>query len=85
MTRAVSALLHGDFDGAWMLHPFSWIVTPALAIGAVLAFLPRRLRIPLVRTMSPWERWLMPGLWFSAALLGFWIYRLASGSFPATI
>jgi hypothetical protein len=85
LTRALVALWHHDFALAWVIHPFSWIVAPVAIAALVAAALPRGQRIPLARRVASWERFWMPGWWFTVSLLGFWFYRLALDGFPSTI
>jgi hypothetical protein len=62
MTRALSALLHGDFAAAWRLHPLSPAALSVLAGiggGAFLELLGYALRLP----------WRHPAFWGGAAIL----------------
>lgn len=78
MTRALAALLRGDWATMWRLHPLAAIVTIegllTWALWGWLVFVRRR------RIDEAWMLWLL--LANAGFLLVVWIVRLASGTLP---
>jgi len=64
--RAIHALLHGRVGEAWRLNA---ALFPALALGALYAWSPRRLRPLLYASATPWI--------IAAATVAWWIGRNA--------
>ncbi len=82
MTRALTALSHGEFGIAWFDHPFSYLVWPVmawLALGAVVPKLRRR-SLEYVERRDPSLSRLAWTLF--ALFLAFGVFRFAGG-YPA--
>ncbi len=62
--RAIHAMLHGDFRAAW--H-YNAALLPGLAVAALYAWRPRRLRRILFSSATPYA--------LAALVIGWWVGR----------
>ena len=66
LTRAMHALLHGEWGRAFAYNPWAFVAAPA-AVVFVLGGLPAHSRASLVRSATAWT--------MLALTLAFWIWR----------
>lgn len=78
-TRAASALLRGDLDLAWQMHPVIFVVAPLLVLGFVRWL---RVRAGSVDPIPPHTVNLALTL-LGGALVALWVVRGLTGTLPA--
>ncbi|MEL6383371.1 MAG: DUF2752 domain-containing protein [Cyanobacteria bacterium J06626_18] len=76
LSRAVVALMHGDWHQALLLHAFAPIVAIALILIFVCGLLPNSVRQGITTGMRYLERHLGVSFLFLIGLLGYWAVRL---------
>ena len=77
LTRAVAALLHGDWSASVGYHPLASLVVLQVAVAWALCGLMLAGRFAAPATLP--QRWVVANL---VALVGVWIARAASGTLP---
>jgi hypothetical protein len=79
LTRAFTALAHGDVASAWTYHPFAVLLSAQGALAWVLSAWPLLRGRPLRVRSVLIERAL---LWNGIGLLALWLGRAATGTLP---
>lgn len=81
LTRSCVSLLHGDVAASLRYHLFGPLLLGGILLMAVLAVLPKRWRVPVVRAVAAVERRTGVALILLLAFCLYWPLRLA-GIFP---
>jgi hypothetical protein len=76
LSRAVSSLLHGDWQAAWARHAFAPMVLGALGLIIGMAFLPEPLRRRGIAAVASFERRTGLTTLLLVALMVYWLVRL---------
>ena len=76
LSRAVVALMHGDWHQALLLHAFAPVVAIALVLIFVCGFLPNSARQGVIGGMRYLERYLGVSFFFCTGILAYWAVRL---------
>ncbi|MGF1522315.1 MAG: DUF2752 domain-containing protein [Leptolyngbyaceae cyanobacterium] len=76
LSRAVVALMHGDWHQAILLHAFAPVVAIALILIFLCGLLPNSARQSVVTGMRSLERCLGVSFFFLAGILAYWMVRL---------
>jgi hypothetical protein len=76
MTRALSALIRGDWDTSFKMHAFAPVVLAALVLVFVTTLLPARARQALISHVEKLERRTGLTALFLAAFFVYWLARL---------
>ncbi len=84
LTRSCISLLHGHPLESLRYHLFGPLLLAGILLMVVLAFLPARVRSPIIRVIAALERrtWIVPILFVLFCL--YWPLRLA-GIFPLPV
>lgn len=82
LTRAVVALLHGDWQKSLTLHAFAPILLAALALIGIASFLPQQQRHSFADTVEKVEKKSRLSAVLLIGLVAYWLVRLL---FPASL
>lgn len=76
MSRALAALVRGDWSAALFLHAFSPLFAAAGVLLLVAAVLPAAQRIRLAERVAAFERATGIAVWLAAGFMVYWLVRL---------
>lgn len=76
MSRALAALLRGDWHRALFLHAFAPLFAAAGALLLVAALLPAEARLRLAGRVAAFERATGVAVWLAVAFMVYWLVRL---------
>lgn len=82
LTRAVLALLHGEWQKSLTLHAFAPILLAALALIGIASFLPQQRRHRFADTVEKVEKKTMLSVVLLIGLVIYWLVRLL---YPASL
>jgi hypothetical protein len=76
MSRALAALVRGDWNAAFFLHAFAPLFAAAGLLILAASVLPAERRTRLAQRVAAFERATGAAVWLAAAFMVYWLVRL---------